>query len=72
VVAQGHISAVGRSDAIRIPAGSRVVDATGKFLIPGLWDTDTLPMPPKTPSCTGLKDRAVGLLKRVEENPAKK
>lgn len=38
VVAQGHISAVGPSDAIKIPPGSRVVDATGKFLIPGLWD----------------------------------
>jgi imidazolonepropionase-like amidohydrolase len=38
VVAQGHITAVGPSDAIKIPAGARVVDATGKFLIPGLWD----------------------------------
>lgn len=38
VIAQGHITAVGRNDAIRIPAGTRVVDATGKFLIPGLWD----------------------------------
>jgi imidazolonepropionase-like amidohydrolase len=38
VVAQGHITAVGLSDAIKIPAGTRVVDATGKFLIPGLWD----------------------------------
>jgi imidazolonepropionase-like amidohydrolase len=38
VVAQGHITAVGPSDAIKIPAGTRVVDATGKFLIPGLWD----------------------------------
>jgi imidazolonepropionase-like amidohydrolase len=38
VVAQGHITAVGPSDAIKIPAGTGVVDATGKFLIPGLWD----------------------------------
>jgi len=38
VVAHGHIAAVGPSDAIKIPAGTRVVDATGKFLIPGLWD----------------------------------
>ena len=38
VVAQGHITAVGPGDAIKIPAGARVVDATGKFLIPGLWD----------------------------------
>jgi imidazolonepropionase-like amidohydrolase len=38
VIAQGHITAVGPSDGIKIPAGTRVVDATGKFLIPGLWD----------------------------------
>jgi imidazolonepropionase-like amidohydrolase len=38
VVAQAHIAAVGPSDAIKIAAGTRVVDATGKFLIPGLWD----------------------------------
>jgi imidazolonepropionase-like amidohydrolase len=38
VVAQGHITAVGLSDAIKLPAGTRVVDAPGKFLIPGLWD----------------------------------
>jgi imidazolonepropionase-like amidohydrolase len=38
VIAQGHITAVGPSEAIKIPAIARVVDATGKFLIPGLWD----------------------------------
>ncbi len=38
VVAQGHITAVGPSDFVKIPEGIRVVDATGKFLIPGLWD----------------------------------
>src|SRR5258708_25185734 len=38
LVAQGHITALGPGDAIKIPAGARVVYATGKFLIPGLWD----------------------------------
>ncbi len=38
MVAQGRITAVGPSDTIKIPAITRVVDATGKFLIPGLWD----------------------------------
>jgi len=38
VIAQGHITAVGPNDAVKIPAGTRVVDATGKFLIPGLCD----------------------------------
>jgi hypothetical protein len=51
VVAQGHITAVGPSDAIKIPAGTRVVDATGKFLIRDFGTcTDTSPTPPKTPS----------------------
>ena len=39
VVIEGdHIARVGTSDTIRLPAGARVVDAAGKFLIPGLWD----------------------------------
>lgn len=36
VVERGRVTAVGR--APRIPAGARVVDAKGKFLVPGLWD----------------------------------
>ena len=38
VVTGGLISAVGSSETVKIPAGARVVDASGKFLIPGLWD----------------------------------
>lgn len=38
VVSQGHITAVGPSDTVKIPEGTHIVDATGKFLIPGLWD----------------------------------
>src|SRR5271168_1620268 len=38
VVTSGLISAVGPSGTVRIPAGARVLDANGKFLIPGLWD----------------------------------
>lgn len=38
VVEDDRIAAVGRQRAVRIPAGARVVDATGKYLIPGLWD----------------------------------
>ena len=33
-----RIESVGASRSIRIPVGTRVIDATGKFLIPGLWD----------------------------------
>jgi imidazolonepropionase-like amidohydrolase len=38
VIADGRITTVGPSDALKIPAGARVIDGTGKFLIPGLWD----------------------------------
>ena len=38
LIADGVITAVGRSSAIAIPAGTRRVDARGKFAIPGLWD----------------------------------
>ncbi len=36
VITGDRISAIG--DNIPLPAGAQVVDATGKFLIPGLWD----------------------------------
>ena len=38
VVIDGRIAAVGKDKDIRVPKGARVIDATGKFLIPGLWD----------------------------------
>src|SRR5215213_5501640 len=38
IVAGNHIAAVGRTGKVRIPKNAQVVDASGKFLIPGLWD----------------------------------
>ena len=38
VVRGGVISAVGPSETVTVPTGARVVEAKGKFLIPGLWD----------------------------------
>src|SRR6266480_5135820 len=38
VIRGNHISELGKSGEIRIPKDVRVVDATGKFLVPGLWD----------------------------------
>ncbi|MCU1297581.1 MAG: amidohydrolase [Acidobacteriaceae bacterium] len=39
VVVQGqHIADLGKSERVKIPRGATIVDATGKFLIPGLWD----------------------------------
>ena len=38
-VTGGRIVAVGSDADVEAPAGARVVDAAGQFLIPGLWDT---------------------------------
>ena len=38
VVAGDRITDLGPSGQVRIPQGAQVIDATGKFLIPGLWD----------------------------------
>jgi hypothetical protein len=38
VVTGQRITEMGETAKIGVPAGSQVVDATGKFLIPGLWD----------------------------------
>ena len=40
VVIEGdRITAVGRSGAVRIPAGATMIDAAGKYVLPGLWDS---------------------------------
>jgi imidazolonepropionase-like amidohydrolase len=33
-----HIANVGRAKHVRIPPSAKVIDGTGKFVIPGLWD----------------------------------
>ncbi|MCU1285187.1 MAG: amidohydrolase [Acidobacteriales bacterium] len=38
VVLDGRIMSIGPSKAMRMSANIRTVDASGKFLIPGLWD----------------------------------
>lgn len=38
IIGNGQINVVGPSDRVIIPAGVRVVDGVGKFLIPGLSD----------------------------------
>lgn len=38
IVTGERITAVGETGKLRIPEGAQVIDATGKFLIPGLWD----------------------------------
>jgi hypothetical protein len=40
VVIQGNqITAVGRAGDVNEPAGAQVIDAAGKFVLPGLWDS---------------------------------
>jgi imidazolonepropionase-like amidohydrolase len=38
IVTGGRISAVAKAGELRTPAGAKVIDASGKFMIPGLWD----------------------------------
>src|SRR5256714_4891305 len=52
VIAGNRITALGKSGKIRVPKSAHVIDATGKYLIPGLWDMHAhvfhyrLPLPP--------------------------
>lgn len=39
VVQDGKIRAVGSAAATQIPTGAKVIDGTGKTLVPGLWDS---------------------------------
>jgi len=38
VVSGNRITALGKTSKVKIPKGAQVVNARGKFLIPGLWD----------------------------------
>lgn len=38
IVAGNRIVAVGRPGKVRIPKNAQIIDASGKFMIPGLWD----------------------------------
>ncbi len=38
IVADGKIADIGKFGKIKLPKNSQLIDATGKFLIPGLWD----------------------------------
>lgn len=43
VVIGNHIQTTGTDANVRIPRGARVIDARGKYLIPGLWDMHVHP-----------------------------
>lgn len=38
VIEGNHISTIGKTGKVRVPKDAQIIDATGKFLIPGLWD----------------------------------
>jgi imidazolonepropionase-like amidohydrolase len=38
IVEGNRIVAVGKTGKVRVPPDAQVIDASGKFLIPGLWD----------------------------------
>lgn len=38
VIVGNRIVAMGTDDQVSVPAGATVIDASGKYLIPGLWD----------------------------------
>ena len=60
VVIEGErITAVGPADSIRVPQGANVIDATGKTLIPGLWDMHTHVLLPSEES--GMMQLASGI-----------
>jgi imidazolonepropionase-like amidohydrolase len=33
-----HIQSIGKSSETRVPKNAKLIDASGKFMIPGLWD----------------------------------
>jgi hypothetical protein len=41
LVSGNKITAVGRDGEVQVPAGAEVVEARGRFLLPGLWDMHT-------------------------------
>lgn len=43
VITGNRIEAVGGTKAVKIPNRAQVVDARGKYVIPGLWDLHLMP-----------------------------
>ncbi|HYU30736.1 MAG TPA: amidohydrolase family protein [Thermoanaerobaculia bacterium] len=41
IVSGNRITAVGRDGEVEVPAGAEVIEARGRFLMPGLWDMHT-------------------------------
>jgi hypothetical protein len=46
LVSDGYITEIGAQESLRAPAGARVIDGSGRYLMPALWDMHTHPMEP--------------------------
>jgi hypothetical protein len=46
ILSDGHIKEIGAQESVRAPAGARVIDGSGRYLMPALWDMHTHPMEP--------------------------
>src|SRR5579872_5747913 len=38
LIRNSQIAEIGSTETVKIPAGTRVIDGAGKYLMPGLWD----------------------------------
>jgi imidazolonepropionase-like amidohydrolase len=49
VVTGNGISAIGQTGKVKLPEGAQIVDAGGRYLIPGLWDMHVHALNPGRP-----------------------
>jgi imidazolonepropionase-like amidohydrolase len=47
VLSDGYIKEIGAQESVRAPSDARVIDGSGRYLIPALWDMHTHPMEPE-------------------------
>ncbi|MEW6212251.1 MAG: amidohydrolase family protein, partial [Acidobacteriota bacterium] len=75
IITGDRITEVGQTGKIKIPRGAQIIDARGKFLIPGLWDMHThLQMAGETAltvmiarGVTGARDMGGGDFSQIKE-----
>ncbi len=54
VIADGRIREIGPDESVLAPAGAKIVDVAGQYLIPGLWDMHAHIGSNNVPALTGL------------------
>ena len=47
VLSDGYIKEIGPRESVQAPAGARVIDETGRYLLPALWDMHAHPLQPE-------------------------